>query len=207
MSPVLTQAATTRNFDIQDEIEFKDDLDKKPDDLFVQSITEFIEQLNKFSQLGYFDWNLKSEYAIESFAFCESDNLPSFEGSGSINRRVDSEIERTAIGTSKNLLAKIAELKIGGEHDRIIDYKFSFDKESLTIQTKVKFENEKKAEIFNNELIGYLSQPVLGIKPSKEKIVAENTKVTLENNQVFIVTRLPRGSLDNLLKQDAKAEK
>ena len=30
MSPVLAQAALTRNFDIQDEIEVKDDLDKKP---------------------------------------------------------------------------------------------------------------------------------------------------------------------------------
>ena len=31
-SPVLAQAALTRNFDIQEEIEYKDDLDKKPDD-------------------------------------------------------------------------------------------------------------------------------------------------------------------------------
>jgi hypothetical protein len=32
MSPVLAQAATTRNFNVQDEIEVKDDLDNKPDD-------------------------------------------------------------------------------------------------------------------------------------------------------------------------------
>ena len=33
-----------------------------------------------------------------------------------------------------------------------------------------------------------------------------NTEVRSENNQVIIVTRLPRGSLDELLKQNAKAE-
>ena len=30
--PILAQAALTRNFDVQDEIEIKDNLDKKPDD-------------------------------------------------------------------------------------------------------------------------------------------------------------------------------
>ncbi|MDQ3712238.1 MAG: hypothetical protein M3388_08480 [Acidobacteriota bacterium] len=38
------------------------------------------------------------------------------------------------------------------------------------------------------------------------KEVYKNTQIRSENNQVFIVTRLPRGSLDELLKQDAKAE-
>jgi hypothetical protein len=34
-----------------------------------------------------------------------------------------------------------------------------------------------------------------------EKVILENTKITFENNQVFIVTRLPRGSIDSLLAQ------
>lgn len=43
---------------------------------------------------------------------------------------------------------------------------------------------------------------------AKNRLVSaflKNTTVRHENNQVFIVTRLPRGSLDELLKQDAKA--
>jgi len=39
-----------------------------------------------------------------------------------------------------------------------------------------------------------------------QKTFYQNTRATFENNQVFIVTRLPRGSLDELLKQNAKAE-
>lgn len=50
---VLAYAATTRNFDIQTEIEFKDDLDNKPDNEFsVESPTEF----NDFSR--------KSDYQL-----------------------------------------------------------------------------------------------------------------------------------------------
>jgi hypothetical protein len=41
-------------------------------------------------------------------------------------------------------------------------------------------------------------------KPANKKKsslpVYENTSVTFENNQVFIVTRLPRGSIDSLLR-------
>jgi hypothetical protein len=40
----------------------------------------------------------------------------------------------------------------------------------------------------------------------QSQIIYQNTEISRENNQIFIVTRLPRGSLDELLKQDAKAE-
>ncbi len=43
MSPVLAQAALTRNFDIQDEVEIKDDLEKNPDKL-----AEDVEIISKF---------------------------------------------------------------------------------------------------------------------------------------------------------------
>jgi hypothetical protein len=38
-----------------------------------------------------------------------------------------------------------------------------------------------------------------------EILFLENTKSSFDNNQVSVVTRLPRGSLDEILKQDAKA--
>ena len=208
MSPVLAQAATTRNFNVQDEIEVKDDLDEKPDkdDLFVSSVIRLVEELDKLSKKGNFSWQSKNEFRIESFAFCESDNLPSFEGSSSINQQFDNEIEQTAVEISRRLLEKISKLKIGSKYDRIIDYKFSTENKSLIIQAKVKFADEKSTQIFAKELASYLVQNASISKPTKEKVVAENTKITVENNQVFIVTRLPRGSLDELLKQNAKAE-
>jgi hypothetical protein len=60
---------------------------------------------------------------------------------------------------------------------------------------------EQFADFLNREFSFYFS-----VENTLTKELYENAKVTSENNQVFIVTRLPRGSLDELLKQDAKAE-
>jgi hypothetical protein len=211
VSPILAQAALTRNFNIQDEIEVKDDLDNKPNenDLFASSIVKLIEELDKLSREGKFDWQLKNEIQIEDFELCdpkETTVLASWVSDGSINNRVDYEIGKTSFKIAEKLLTRITELKIGGRYDRTIDYKFSFNGKSLTIQAKVKFDNEKNTQIFANEFASYLTQPTHSSNPTKEKIIAEKRKASIENNQVFIVTRLPRGSLDELLKQNVKAK-
>jgi len=50
-----------------------------------------------------------------------------------------------------------------------------------------------------------IETPELIAKNRLVSVFLKNTNIRYENNQVFIVTRLPRGSLDELLKQDAKA--
>ena len=47
--------------------------------------------------------------------------------------------------------------------------------------------------------------PELTAESNSESIIVNNSTYQFENNQVFIVTRLPRGSLDKLVKQGAKA--
>ncbi|MCU1287799.1 MAG: hypothetical protein JWN60_28, partial [Acidobacteria bacterium] len=61
---ILAQAATPRLFDIKTEIEFKDDLDKKPkeNDLFASSIVNLVQELNKFSDKNQFDWSIKDDF-------------------------------------------------------------------------------------------------------------------------------------------------
>lgn len=202
-APILAQAALTSRLEVKNKVQRKDDLDKDPteNDLFASSLVSLVGQLNRLSEKGSFDWNVKDEFEIESFAFCESDNLPSFMGSGSINRQVDYELEKASIEIARRLFEKITELKIGNKYDRIIDYKFSFDNKSLDIQTKIKFESEKDSQFFAKALTSYLNQITSISKLTNEKTVAENTEVNSANNQVFIVTRLPRGSLDALLAQ------
>jgi hypothetical protein len=94
---VLAQAAMTRQFDIKTEIEFKDDLDKKPDenDLFTTSIVNLVRELNRFSEKKQFDWNGNTEYQIESLAICGSDNSPSFLGTNSGNHKIDRALKKT----------------------------------------------------------------------------------------------------------------
>lgn len=202
-SPILAQAALTRNFDIQEEIEYKDDLDKKPDeDLFALQISSLVNDLNNFSATGLFDWNKKSAYQID-LSFCESDNSPSFLGSGSVNLVVDEALEKTAIKVSRNLFGKIFKLGLGDIYSQTAEYKFVLDNNSLTLTTVVDVNhhvNDKKdIQPFVNSLTEYLAKISSTSKPTRLKIVAENTKITFENNQVFLITNLPRASIDSFL--------
>lgn len=203
---VLAQAALTRDFDIKNEIVFEDDLDKKPDDdLFAESIVDLVQELDKLSREKSFDWNAKNDFRIEGLGFCESDNSRSLLGSGSINSQVDEILENAAAETARKLFTRKASLGFGDIYSHASDYDFILDSGSLEINVKIfadhkiAGDDEKDILPFVNKLNDYLARISSNKKAAKEKIVAEKTKVTTENNQVFIVTRLPRASIDALL--------
>ena len=81
------------------------------------------------------------------------------------------------------------------------------DKDFITITQNTKFGDAnsalKMANIFRR-MIEYAKSPEADKKIASNQLLI-NKQVQSENNQVFIVTRLPRGSLDELLK-NAKAE-
>jgi NCAIR mutase (PurE)-related protein len=83
--------------------------------------------------------------------------------------------------------------------------KIRLEANGADLSLKVSFK-ESNAELLAQSLSQGFYQVALSAKNTLTKQVYENTKATSKNNQVFIVTRLPRGSLDALLKQDAKAE-
>jgi hypothetical protein len=203
---VLAQAATTRDFNIKNEIVVEDDLDKKPDeDLFADSIVGLVQELDKLSRKKSFDWNTTDTFQIEGLGICESDNSPAFMGSGSINLQVDAALEKTAFEIAQKLYKQKALLGLGNVHSHETDFDFIFDGGSLEIKAKISnasavaSERERDVFPFYNHFSGYLEKINSTRRASKNKIVAENTKVTTENNQVFIVTRLPRASIDDLL--------
>ena len=204
--PILAQAALTQKIEIQNEAEIKDDLDKKPDeDLFADSIVDLVQELDKLSQKKSFDWNLRYTFQIESLSICESDNSPSFMGFGSDRFQIDRFLENTTIEIARKLYKQKARIGFGDIYSHTSDFDFVFDGGSLEIKAKIGNNNNIAADIekdnlpFLNELNNYLDQITSTKDATKEKIVAENTKVTTENNQVFIVTHLPRASIDELL--------
>ncbi len=200
---VFAQAAMTQKFDVQSEIEVKDDLDKKPDenDLFAGSIVNLVQELNKFSKRKKFDWSLKGQYDID-LAFCESDNSQSSLSGGTFDRQIELEIEKSAVNTGRNLFTRVSQVGLGSIYSQSLNYKIVIDDKTLTINFNVSSLNEnnpKDFQPFATELTNYLTQITSNSKAPKEKLVAENTKITFENNQVFIVTRLPRAAIDELL--------
>ena len=168
---VLTYAALTRNFDIQNEIEVKDDLDNKPEDdetesfskddfptLFAQFLNEVKEELNSGKIALPIQTVINQTYkpkAFESAYFTD--------------------------GKSKTLKIKL------NADDTDLSPKVSFSK--------------LQAEQFANFLNLEISSSVVLSEDTLTKQIDENIIASSENDQVFIVTRLPRGSLDVLLAQ------
>jgi hypothetical protein len=178
---VLAQAATTRGFDIKNEIVIEDDLDKKPNDETCSELksesagaeSQFIEQyaktilaLVRLSEINGYE--LKADF---SDGFTENDEV---------------------LGKLFPTLKK--DVAINGFHYSLNRNKF-FGKLNL----KSKF--EKDISPVNNSFNSSLSSLRDESQNKPEKVILENTKITFENNQVFIVTRLPRGSIDSLLAQ------
>ncbi|HMS39984.1 MAG TPA: hypothetical protein PKE69_07155, partial [Pyrinomonadaceae bacterium] len=73
--------------------------------------------------------------------------------------------------------------------------KFELTQTEFTAQTTFEAISAEKADF----LAGIYNESFAIGKCNSVNILYENTKAMTENNQVFIVTRLPRGSIDALL--------
>lgn len=221
MSPVLAQAAT-RNSNVQDEIEVKDDLDRKPSDEelkklssaianYFEDLTSFIEDLKKLHGIEKFDLD------FDTFAFTEQSFIPcNYKGDpvprhGEISQRIDNRWLEPAITDASYKTEHWDFLSDCLPHDKFktatsagID--LSYDKSEFKYEVFITKDSPQKAKQLAKNFI----QSLKLYKPDEEEIVVgklhEKTSFKSENNQVFIITRLPRGSLDELFKQNAKAD-
>lgn len=157
-SHVFAHAATNSLFDLRNEIEFKEDLDNKPDDSLAgiktdeENVQSFVEYIKLVSD------SIKTYRAETSQSFLQED-----------------------------ISAKIGELK-SNKNSLLskLNFNSNFKVKNIALETSA----------FNQSLNFQLCKS----RKFPEKVIYENTKVSSENNQVFIVTRLPRASIDSLLK-------
>jgi hypothetical protein len=80
------------------------------------------------------------------------------------------------------------------------------DKDNITFNRHTIFADAGKAASLAESyrrMIEYAKSPA-AIKEIAGNLILTNTEVRVENNQFFIVTRLPRGSIDSLLAKNAK---
>jgi len=175
---VLAQAAMTRQFDIKTEIVVEDDLDKKPDDESCQSNAdnEFIEH-----------------YATTVVAFLKKNYATQVDNYDvNINFSYSSEDNDALISDYFPSLRK----------DIVIDkFNYRLDKKELLGKLNLKSKYNNDISHINKSFLSSLNSLRLNLESKPENTILKNTEVSFENNQVFIVTRLPRGSIDDLLKE------
>lgn len=156
---VLAYAATTRDFDFQTEIEYKDDFDNQPDNETASATKEKSNQANKNS----FDNSAKEVQNFVGKSF--SNNL-----------------------NSSPLFEKDSH-----------SFKFSLENSGGNSFLNHSFEFEAIPPVFfANDFL--LNQEIWDSSHKFTNSAYDVTQINPENNQVFIVTRLPRAAIDSLLK-------
>jgi hypothetical protein len=223
---VFAHSATTRNFELVDEIEVKDDLDTNPDDCS-EKLSERARQLLNLNIVSDGVIHLVADLnKLVSIGKLSKDELFGFE----FTRKVSGGRVQTSLTTTDadNPWARLtASENIEGIIDLLCPWSgcqyyrddadlgsstavtlISISLNSNDLVTKIATEQKnseeaiKLASIYNEAFaIGSCSE--IYSKPA-HRIVYQNTKASFSQSQVFIVTRLPRAGLDALLAKNAK---
>jgi len=219
---VLAQAAMTKQFNVKDEVEVKDDLDKKPatsesDDLdadvsavenlrIAEALQGFILDLKKLEKIGKYD--PKADLVFSHKLWKEG-----FDSTNTVSKNSDiyNPWLETAVGqlisTAENeSIRNISDILPSCDGQECREYRVTVESTANDLSLSFAFTKstpeaardaaQRFNEVFISKKAAFRTTAVLPIY--------ENTRVTFENNQVTIVTRLPRAGLDSLLAANAK---
>ncbi len=221
-TPVLGHAATTRNFEITDEIEIKDDLDRKPDDEkrsplamsignYYADLEYLVASLEKLRKSGKFD------PAVDTFELSQSSALPCVA-----NNKVGSYTAETLI-TANEILRSVLESatkrltdgyafadcvpseRFGGQEATHSRFVLKLTADGLTLEVSGVMKSPADAAAFLRDLKAGWDQFRLEAKAPLQKHISDGTVLSVNGNKILVVTRLPRAALTTLLAKDAKA--
>jgi hypothetical protein len=214
------RAAMTRNFDIRDEIEFKDDLDNKPDGdrspiadsvgVYIEDVEALLAALGGLNSKGQFDPTISPfEVAQTVFLPCEPFNkagsytAQKFENSNTaLKPYLESFSKKLTYGYS---LGDCIKTPMYSDKEAVAsDFVFRLDKDALSIEITIKKSSAESA----TQLSAALPPTFKAFREKaaavvRQKII-EATSFRLINDQVLIVTRLPRASIDSIIAMAAK---
>lgn len=222
---VFAHAATNSLFDIRNEIEFKEDLDNKPDEekvnssekvdtinqstaleVYLGEVERFIQDLYKLHQIEKFDLDYDTfEVSELGFVPCNVDGDPVRRAKRLAkinNSKLESAITQASYGFQ--ILDFISDCLKNDKFETGLStsskYGFSYDKSSLKIEIASFKTSPTRAIELSTKLNDFFKKYKVEEDDRIVKLIYDNTAISSENNQVFIVTRLPRGSIDSLLK-------
>ncbi len=215
---VLAQAATSKQFNVKDEVEFKDNLDKKPKDdadPLIQSIQVYFQDLDEYLRdVRKADEQLGSVYKRDPetvlLAPCHRIgdstvpfNLEKVTHFTRLPILLNPEYEKEnwswvhmgckRLDGSREEKAAFAEIEVSETQKGVFTYQVSIKLSS----------NEQASDLFENFQRVFRRIDAADFT-NRRKVLWENTKLTITEDKVLIVTRLPRAGLDSLLATDAK---
>ncbi len=217
---VLAHAATTKQFDIRDEIEMVDDLDNKPDDerspvtesvkIYLEDVEYFLSSLGRLKDRGKFDLS-KDTFSVAKTAMlpCVASNLAGrytpvkFESTNE-NSRTALDYFSRGMEYGYSLGDCIANDQFKGIDATDSRFSFSLDAKTFAVNVTVKKQSPQRALDLKRDLDSVIALYAAKADDKLRKQIIANTAFRAENGQVVVTTQLPRGSLDPLLASDAK---
>ncbi|MCW5961932.1 MAG: hypothetical protein KIS76_17355 [Pyrinomonadaceae bacterium] len=221
-SVLAQQAALSQKFEIQLEIEKEDDLDKDPDaelNRLTRSIEEYFDELESFID------DLRKLNGIDKFDL-DSDRF-SISETGFVPCNVDGDpirhSERNQKISDHWLEPAITDARYTFENWTSLSDCIPTDKFSTGSATKSFFSLSFDGSQLRVELSGFRTSTQSAASLAEKfnlasrrfdidqdtsvavKSLFQNTIFKAENDQVMIVTTLPRGSLDSLVKSEKRA--
>lgn len=216
----FAHSATTRNFELVDEIELKDDLDNKPDDerspvhMSLQNYLQDIEVF--FARLGRLKGSGKFDLENDDFEVAQSTQLPCVAANrtGSYTAakfELRNESLRSTLESFSKLLTDgysladcLPNARFGDTEATNSKFDFKLDKTGFFVHVSVKKRSPQDAAYLASDLAKTYAR-LKSVEPSAGRLaIYEATTFKSQNDQVFIVTRLPRAGLDPLLATNAK---
>ena len=214
------QAALTKQFTVRDEIERKDDLDNKPDDerspvtasvqIYLEDVEYFLASLGRLQSRGKFN------LAKDEFSVAKSTALPCVAANKAgrytpAKFNFTNEASRGALELFSRGMEygySLGDCLASNEFNGIeaVDSRFSYslDNKVFNVNVVVKKQSAQIALELIKELESTLRLYDTPDGTNLRKAVIANTKFKSAGDQVTVVTRLPRGSLDMLLATNVK---
>lgn len=212
---ILAQAATAKQFDLKDETGRRDDLDKKPDDprspvtdsvkIYLEDVENFLATLGQLQTRGGFD------VTKDTFDVAQSSLLPCTAGNRAgrytpVRFAATNESSGFALNSLTSGMVygySLGDCIATNEFTDVTaaDSRFSFnlDASFFAINVSVKKNSPQRAADLQRQLADVLALYARTATTPLRKSIIDSTSFSSQNDQVFIVLRLPRGSLPSLL--------
>lgn len=216
---VFAHSATTRGFEISDEIEVKDDLDKNPDDraatkmslqVYLQDIELFLAELRKYRERNSFD------LSTDTFEVSQKTQLPCVAANRTGNYTAaafvtSNEKVRRPLEYFSKLLADgyslgdcLADTRFSPQEATDSKFTFSLDKDFFNVEVAVRKSSPERVSTLAADLTELLKTTAPLSDNGIRRTICGSTAFGRAGNQLYIVTRLPRAALDTLLAKNAK---
>ena len=188
---VLAQAALTPVFDIRTEIEFEDDLDKNPDENALKTYSDAFQKLVLLAK----EFSERNRTALGDGKY-EFDCSFILRANDASRTSCENDLFWSEFVTPFREIVKAFPDVSDENAEQTARFSLTISGAEIVLKTALNLESKTKAGEVSNFYENVLSVSKTEKFADAQKTIYENTDFSARNNQVLIVTRLPRASID-----------